>query len=387
MKTTIACFHSTATGSAHPKITGICHAAYARGWNVLRFDLGSEASVRKTIGFWQPDGCIIEAGAVNSLIAPAALPGIPTVYLDCNPQFARKGISCVIQDPESTAAAAAAELLKHDLRSYAYAAWPTRQFWDRQRKSCFVQAMKRKHQRTFIFKPRERASDRRSVLDALTDWVRTLPLPAGIFTATDSMSVQVLEAAARNGLDVPDDLMIVGVDNEEFICEGVRPMLSSVAPDFEGAGCQCVDILARLMRSPHRRPIVERFKSVSVVTRSSTRKSVRRDAESVAALDYIREHAAAGLTAADVFARFTCSRRLAEIRFRATAGRSVLDEIHAVQIEAAKRLLRNPNVKSTSVHQFCGHPSAPYFQRLFKHATGMTMSGWRQINTPTLGTI
>ena len=91
----------------------------------------------------------------------------------------------------------------------------------------------------------------------------------------------------------------------------------------------------------------------------------------------IRERAISGITAAEALGCFSCSRRLAEKRFRAAAGRSVMDEIHAVQIERAKELAVNPLTKLTAIPQMCGHRSSPYFQRLFKRLVGCTMNEYR----------
>lgn len=86
------------------------------------------------------------------------------------------------------------------------------------------------------------------------------------------------------------------------------------------------------------------------------------------------------IAAAQVLELFPCSRCLAERRFRAIAGRSILEEIHAVQIEHAKKLIDRPFRKIESIPQLCGYSSAPFFLRLFRRETGMTMSEWRGRN-------
>ena len=91
----------------------------------------------------------------------------------------------------------------------------------------------------------------------------------------------------------------------------------------------------------------------------------------------IRERALSGITAAEALNCFSCSRRLAERRFRDVAGRSAMDEIHAIQIEHAKKLAAKPFVKLTAIPQMCGHTSSPYFQRLFKRIVGCTMREYR----------
>lgn len=380
MERTIACFHSTATASALPKIDGIYRAARDRGWNVRRFDIRSASQITETLGYWHPDGCIVDAAADNIVLPRKVFDATPVVYLDCDPRFGTDGrSSCVIQDADAVARAAAEELLKHNPRSLIYAAWPERQFWSEARGEAFRRILKH-DKRTVITFRSERIRDSQSVLDNLIVRLRDLPRPIGVFAATDTMSEQVLLAARQIGLSVPDDLLIIGVDNEEFICENAQPTLSSVSPGFERAGRQTVAILARLLLKPDHPPIVERFKGAKAIIRSSTRLSERQDPTVIRALDHIRKHAMEGLAAARVLSLFDCSRCLAERRFRTVTGHSILDEIHAVQIEAAKKLIVKPFQKLDAVPQLCGHNSVAFFQRLFKRETGLTMSEWRERN-------
>lgn len=87
--------------------------------------------------------------------------------------------------------------------------------------------------------------------------------------------------------------------------------------------------------------------------------------------------AVSGLSSCDVLEKFNCSRRLAEQRFKAITGRTILDEIHAVQVEHAKKLIAHPFQKLSAIPQLCGHSTAPSFQKLFKRIVGVTMSEFR----------
>ena len=104
----------------------------------------------------------------------------------------------------------------------------------------------------------------------------------------------------------------------------------------------------------------------------------RLDRSVVAAMDLIRARAVTNVSPREVVALFGCSRRMAEMRFRAATGHSILDEIHDVQIEHAKNLLANPRVKASMVPSLCGYESNPFFMRLFRRATGMSMGEWRE---------
>ena len=112
--------------------------------------------------------------------------------------------------------------------------------------------------------------------------------------------------------------------------------------------------------------------------RASTRILPTQDREVSAALDLIAREACLGLSSANVVSLFSCSRGQAEIRFRRTAGRSILEEIHAVRLEKAKELLRNPNQQIKAICDFCGFRTFNSLCKFFLKKTGMTMSEWRR---------
>lgn len=389
MKRLVLYFHSSATAQSQQKVLGACRAIQRRGWTVLRFDILSPSHIRETISYWQPDGCIVDAVTIGTeTIGNRAFSKQPTVFIDCNPLFTRRRVNTLVQNTTSIADAAAQELLRRNPSSCAYVSWPGRPFWSETRGKAFVKAVKRhastsgwaKPPEIRVFNPEHIFKDRRSLIGSLAEWMRTLPLPAGIFSATDAMSGQVLESTTLLGLNVPEDIMIIGTDNEEFFCENVHPMLSSVSQDFIAAGEKAVDMLETLIDAPCTAPIHETFNKVSIVSRASTRRSIKHDHAVTAALDMIRKRATAGIKAAEVLACFSCSRRLAEKRFKEAAGCSVTEEIHAVQIEHAKEFALNPLTKLTAIPEMCGHPSAPYFQRLFKKKVGCSMEEYRTLS-------
>ena len=380
MSKLVTYFHTTGSASSIPKIEGFYREARRLQWIVRRFDVHTAKQVKDTLDFWGPDGIVVDAAAGDIQLPVDILSRYPTVYLDCNPTLAESGkISAVVQNTVSIARAAAVELLKHNPDTIAYVGWPERQYWSVRREEAFADYLGengRAIQRLRL----DDSKGHRTVIKQLVSWIPTLQRPIGIFTATDAMSESVLVAALQLGLSVPDDLLIIGVDNDEFICENARPTLSSIAPGFERAGRQAAAILARLMRTRGRKPIVEKFKGTATITRSTTRRSDRKNMAVTAALDHIRAHAADGLSAAQVLKLFACSRCLAERRFKAATGHSILDEIHDVQIETAKKLILKPFQKLDAIPQHCGHSSTAFFQRLFKRKTGLTMSEWRKQN-------
>ena len=378
MKRLIVYFHSSATAPSQQKAAGACRAARQRGWSLMRFDIRSPEQIKDDIRYWRPDGCIVDAVKVRKeALNLRALSQQPTVFIDCDPALVSRRMNTIVQDASATAGAAAAELLKHNLKSYAYAAWPGRPFWSETRGEAFAKAIGRRDSSVHAFRPEHAYQNRTSLVTALTEWLKGIPPPIGLFTAADAMAEQIMEAATRLRLNVPEDLMLIGTDNDEFFCENMRPMLSSVSQDFLSEGERAIELIETLLNDPTRAPIHETFRNVRIVSRASTRRSPQHDHAATESLDLIRERALSGITAEEALGCFKCSRRLAEKRFRAVAGRSAMEEIHAIQIERAKELASNPLIKLTAIPQMCGHRSSPYFQRLFKRLVGCTMNEHR----------
>lgn len=377
---TLLYFQSIATTSAVQKLDGVCQAAKERGWLVARFDLHDPAQIHDEIRTWHPVGCVVEAAA-DDMELPRRMPGhVPTVLLDCDPALARRAISTVVQHSSSIGAFAAEHLLGMNLASCAYIGFPERKFWDRTRRDAFTHAIRSAGRSLFRIDTGDSVANIGTLRARVAAGIARLPKPAGVYCANDAIAVQVLEAAAQSGLSIPNDIAVLGTDNEEYLCENAVPTLSSVELDFVGAGRRCVEIIAERIEHGGGQPVHETFGPLRIVQRTSTRRSARLDRGVVAALDMIRARATTGLSPREVTTLFGCSRRMAEMRFRAATGHSILDEIHAIQVERAKTLLENPHVKISVIPQMCGYESNPFFQRLFRRATGLTMHEWQRRN-------
>ena len=373
---TLLYFQSTATTSARHKLDGVCKAAHERGWLVSRFDLHDPAQLHAEIKIWNPVGCIVEFVTDDISLPHKTLALAPTVLLDCNPIMARRKVSTISQHPSSTGTFAARYLLDMNLAAYAYAGWPERKFWDHTRRTAFCAAVKTAGRPLFHIDTGKAPESIKCMQEHIVTSLKALPLPAGIYCVNDSIAVQVLEAANSCGLSIPHDIALLGTDNEEHLCEHTIPTISSVELDFENAGKRCVEIIAEHIANGG--PSVhEHFGPLRIVQRSSTRRSVRQDKDVIAALDLIRSRAISGLAPHAVADLFSCSRRMAEMRFRMATGHSILDEIHSVQIEHAKQLLSNPRTKLTLIPSMCGYDSNPFFMNLFRRVTGLTMREWQ----------
>ena len=321
----------------------------------------------------KPDGVLVYC-AYGLPIRPNVC-GAPTVYVNLNE--AKPGQNVVRHNSNETGRRAADELLRLGFASYGVVGWESPLDWSETRCRAFEGRMKvcgvacRRFDGSW---QRKRPARSRKVLGA---WLRTFPKPCGIFAANDIVAETVISAALDEGLSVPEDVSVIGVDDNQSVCENAPVSITSIRPDFVRGGRMAAALLQDLMMRSSRKSVVRTYGDECVVRRGSTRTLAHRDPRVSAALEYIRRHACSGIGVADVVAQMKCARRSAELAFRTSVGNSILGEINEVRLARAKELLSDPRQVIGSIPQKCGWQGANFLMRLFKARTGMTMRAWR----------
>ena len=212
----------------------------------------------------------------------------------------------------------------------------------------------------------------------LAEWLLGLPHPVGVMACNDDHGQQVIEAAKLAGLRLPDEVAVVGVDNDELVCELSAPPMSSVAVNFERAGYEAAHLLDRLMRG--QRPPASRIvaRAVGVVTRQSTDILAVQDARVAAALRFIRQHAAMPVSVREVARASGLSRRALEKQFRTLLDRSIRREIARVRVERICRMLEETNRPISEIAEAMGFEGQQHFARYFRAEKGMTPLAYRR---------
>ena len=253
--------------------------------------------------------------------------------------------------------------------------------WSRLRGEGFSSECARRHAEPSIFpsNPTDNPITRRG---NLAKWLRKLGKPAAVFAADDSTALEVLHACSCAHLSVPHDVSILGVDNEELICENSTPRISSIRPDFVLAGRKAAEALERLMRSQKQS---KRAQTIMVqgenefVQRESTLPGSFAGPLVQKALAFIERNARRGIGVKDVQAHLKVSRSLMDMRFREVRGSSVLSAILDARLKELKRLLRETTDPIESITLRLGWTSPNYPKNLFRKRVGMSMSKWRNL--------
>ena len=381
---TVLYFYNPHFASLRRRMKGLYAAAHEQGWRIQPVDVYYERLLpKKMMEFWNACGAIVEGGVLeNGRFPPRTFErlGVPTVY--CDVDFSKVGprTFAVCHDSARTVRAAMDELLALDYPAYGYVGYRVRFDWSEVRRTVFTTVVEKRGKSHFAFDPSSIGSglSAESCFAGLKDWLRSLPRPCGILAANDEMGEWVIAAANALKLAIPEDIAVVGIDNDEALCECTRPPLASISPDFEESGRLAIRLLARRIRCPRMKPVVVSFGNAPFVRRASARVLERRDYSVTKAVEYIRLHATEGIGVDDVVVVMNTGRRTAEERFRRSAGKSIMDEIEDVRLDAAKRLLSDPQVRLDELHERCGYAGDCVFRRFFKRRTGFTPGEWRK---------
>ena len=172
-------------------------------------------------------------------------------------------------------------------------------------------------------------------------------------------------ACNHRHIDIPQDVAVIGVDDNKEVCETSRPALSSIANDVIATRIETLRILERIVSGHESDSRHVKIKPIGVVRRASTLRAKKKDHAVLAACELIRKEACNGLKARDVAATFPCGRRMAEIRFRAVLGHSILDEIRAVRrARATMAVTPFRSMLCDEVAALCGYHSWSSVHRL-----------------------
>ena len=361
---------------------GVQQYANKRGWSVnIVEDCRRVANVSRLLDIWQPDGCIADCAGVSKAFAPKPFGKTPVVFLNRAADDPPDCIASVYHNQRQSALAASKEIIRLGRSHFAFVSLFDNTAWSNIRRNVFgkILAMHGMVPKVFtanIMKAAALARIQRDLRSFLSD----LPKPSGIFTVNDITAREVISAANRLGISIPDDLAIVSIDNHESIAPHVTPSLSSVEINFTEAGFLAAQLLDQKMSEPGIRLKNIFFGPLRVVRRASTTPLRRRDKCVEEARERIIRDATTGLTAADVVKMFPCSRRMAEIRFRNATGTSIGDAIHDAMFESVLLLLRRNDIQLEAIADLTGWKSPAVLRQYFKRRTGLSMRDWRAKN-------
>lgn len=326
---------------------------------------------------WRGDGILTRTGT-RSLARAVRRAKVPVVELR-SPRL-NPGMPWVGVDNRAMGKIVADHLLERGFRRFGVYEIGTEVFFE-ERRTNFIQTVSAAGCTCNSYAPRgapEKPAVWERHQEELARWVAALPKPAGIMACTDQLGFFLLEACARARVAVPEEVAVVGVENEESLCTMAVPTLSSVQFNEERIGYEAALVLDRMMRgqAPPREPIL--IEPLGVVVRGSSDVTAIEDRQVALAARFIREHACDGISVADVVVRVPLSRSSLERRMKSALGRSPKEEINRVRIERAAGLLAETDLKLAAIALRTGFRGPQYLVAVFKQKTGLTPGEYRR---------
>jgi LacI family transcriptional regulator len=326
---------------------------------------------------WKGDGILVRADSRRLARAVAAC-GVPTV--DLRLSFTDLGWPAVGIDNRTIVELATQHLIDQGFRHFGFCGLPPwHNVWADFRADCFRQTLKNAGYTTTFYPPDRRRSNSLDRDQAeLAAWLTEQPKPIGIMAASDDRGLEVLEACRRARLAVPDQVGVIGVDNDEMLCGLADPPMSSVDVGVERAGYEAAALLERLMNGgrPPEEPVY--LAPQGVVVRRSTEILQVQDPDLKEMIRFIREHACDSIRVEDAMAHSELSPSTLQRRFRHFLGRSPKEEMTRLRIDRARQLLAETELTMAEVGTRCGFAELKHFSRAFHHHTGATPSRYRQ---------
>ncbi len=348
-------------------------------WDIHFEGAAEPAAIQRTItaiSDWPADGAIVEA--MNSQVAAAIdAAHVPVVLI--NGQLDDRAAS-VCPDNRAVGASVAEYLIGRGLRSLAFCG-VTGEFFSDHREEGFTTVARKVGITPAILEYRHMASRSRDWIDdheTMAAWLEQLPRPTGLMACNDRIARDVVALCRRSGIRVPDDLAIVGVDNDDVECAMSQVPLSSVKLPTATIGFRAAEVLEGMMSGKQRRPHPIYLGPESIVTRQSSDTYMFENLELRAALRYIREHAEEPITVTDILQAVPVSRRWLEKQFQSVLGGTIRHEVLKAHAEYAKRLLVDTDLKIATISRKSGYTRYQVFAQLFKQSTGMLPSEYRR---------
>lgn len=361
------------TGIPHLEraLRGIKQYGQQRGW---RFVMSPETHWLRLsqLRHWRGDGVICWVNTKREAESARNL-NLPIVNL--SGAIADTGLPRVCVDYRRIGTMAAEHLIARGFEELAY--YGLRNVWYAQMiGKGFQQAAAEANVPCSIFQTASSFAATRTLhqhQERLDRWLRTLKTPIGVMASHDERARMITEACFELGLRVPHDVAVIGMNNDEIVCEFCEPSLTSISRNAELVGHEAAALLDRLLAgepAPNHDIIIP---PDGVIERASTDITVSSDPQIAAAIDYIRRHIAEPFTIDEIVRELRVSRRWLQYRFQQQMHCSPRDYINKRRIQHARDLLiRHPQMRMSDVAQACGFRDVRRFREAFLRITGHT---------------
>jgi LacI family transcriptional regulator len=351
-------------------------------WSIFFQDLNLCDDTPDWLNHWRGEG-IISRLENRDVVGVIQRLKVPAVYL--RHVSARMHMPSILTDNTAVSRLCFEHLRERGFRHFAFCGFNGADYSD-ERRDGFTDLVRQAGWRCHVYaEGRQRIQADTAHYEGLglkdggqvADWIQHLPKPIGVMACNDMRGQQVLDACRAVGVASPEEVAVIGADNDDVICNLCDPPLSSVMPDTERIGYEAAVLLAQMMAGEKNPPPETFVEPSGIVTRRSTEVLAMEDRQIAAAARFIREHACEGIDVSDVLSVVPMSRSTMDRRFIKILGRSPKDEILRVRLDRVKQLLAETDFPLTLIAEKVGLEHVEHLSRIFKNRIGTTPSEFR----------
>lgn len=360
-------------------LDGIGRYAMAHGqWSLHVEERGLDEEPSRLLRSWKGDGIIFRSTS-RALVQAVRRKRVPAV--DTNSAVVDHGFPLVYADENRIAQLAVSHFLERRFQHFGFCAVDEPR-WVRWRREAYLRELARLGLQAHVCRAdKGQASDWDRQQQRLITWVAEIPKPIGVLAANDVCGLRLIAACRAAGVRIPEQLAVLGVDNDEVLCRLTSPPLSSIDPDSPTIGYRAAALLDDLMRGARVGVEPVWIPARGVVTRQSTDTLAIEDADLAQALGFIRERACQGIDVDDVVRHVGLSRATLERKFAAGLQTTPRQAIVRLQMERVKYLLAQTDSPLEQIAQRTGYKTQSHLSVAFKRETGMTPGEYRRKQT------
>ena len=357
-------------------IIGIARYSRLNGpWSFYKEPIDLKSSIPHLTS-WKPDGIIMRDSLVTKELLKLKIPTILAIHDSKFP----KNLPVIKTDSQKIAKMASEHLIEKGLKHLAFCGFDNYD-WSKERKQFFCKFNKEAGFETFCYSPPKKVKNKwENEYEHVSNWIKDLPKPIGIFACNDDRGQHIMEICKMNNLRVPEDVAVIGVDNDPMICEIGDPPLTSIALNVEPAGYEAAELMDKMIKNKRISGKEIIVSPTHVVQRQSSDILAVNDEEVSKAIHYIKHNAKNKILVKDVVNNSSLSRRTLERRFRECIRRSIYGEIQRVRIELISRLLIETDLPISQISTLFNFTDVEHISRYFKIEKGIGLREFRKLH-------
>jgi LacI family transcriptional regulator len=359
--------------------TGIARYSRINGpWSFYKEQIGLKSSIPQLTS-WKPDGIIMRNSMIKKELLKLKIPTILALHDSSCP----KNLPIIKTDSRAIAKMASEHFLGKGFKNFAYCGFDIYE-WSNERKVYFKKFNDDAGFSTHIYNPSKKIKKHDWEIEQrhVIEWIKSLPKPVAIMACNDDRGQHILEVCKLIGLKVPDDVSVIGVDNDPMICELGDPPLTSIALNVESAGYQSAELLDELLNGEKMCGQLITVSPTHIAQRQSTDILAVNDDDVAAAIRFIRDNAKNKILVNDIVKITKLGRRALEQRFKKNIHRSIYDEIRRVRIEWIAKMLIETDMPISEITSLMNFTDVEHISRYFKKEKGIGLREFRKLHQP-----